>query len=264
MPALQIPPDLTMHYRIDDFTDPWTKPETILLLHGNYESNASWYGWVPQLPRSFRVVHPDMRGFGDSTPMPRDFPWTLDRIIDDYLALMRALTIDRFHLVGGKIGGTVARALAARHPEGVLTLTVVGTPPPFLPNRRSLTAECEQHGVEYWAQRTMGSRLGRMFPPDGVEWWTRFMGRAALATQLGFMETIPHSDIRANLPKIKCPTLVVTTEENPMSPVAETRAWQQMIPDSALCVLPGNSHHVAASDPKRCAQATLDFIRSKA
>jgi pimeloyl-ACP methyl ester carboxylesterase len=127
-----------------------------------------------------------------------------------------------------------------------------------------LTAECEQHGVEYWAQRTMGSRLGRMFPPDGVEWWTRFMGRAALATQLGFMETIPHSDIRANLPKIKCPTLVVTTEENPMSPVAETRAWQQMIPDSALCVLPGNSPHVAASDPKRCAQATLDFIRSKA
>jgi pimeloyl-ACP methyl ester carboxylesterase len=38
---------------------------------------------VPLLARRFRVVRPDMRGYGASTPMPRDFPWTLDVIIDD-------------------------------------------------------------------------------------------------------------------------------------------------------------------------------------
>jgi pimeloyl-ACP methyl ester carboxylesterase len=32
----------------------------------------------------YRVVRPDMRGFGASTPMPRDFPWTLDLLIDDF------------------------------------------------------------------------------------------------------------------------------------------------------------------------------------
>jgi pimeloyl-ACP methyl ester carboxylesterase len=74
------------------------------------------------------------------------------------------------------------------------------------------------------------------------------------------MQTIPHSDIRGDLPRIACPTLVITTERNPHSPVEETRAWQRAIPDSRLLVLPGNSHHVAASDPERCAQATLDFI----
>ena len=110
MPTLKSA-ELEMHYEVDDFTDPWTKPETILLLHGNCESGAAWWGWVPHLARKFRVVRPDMRGFGQSTPMPRDFPWTLDIIIDDYIRLMDALGIERFHLVGAKIGGTIARAL---------------------------------------------------------------------------------------------------------------------------------------------------------
>ena len=84
-----------------------------------------------QLYRHYRVVRPDMRGFGASTPMPRDFPWALDVIIDDYCRLMDALGIDRFHVVAAKIGGTIARAFAARRPERVRTLTVVGTPTPF-------------------------------------------------------------------------------------------------------------------------------------
>src|SRR5215475_14552421 len=118
--------DLDMHYRVDDFTDPWRQPQTILMLHGNAESGLAWYAWVPKLARHYRVVRPDMRGFGQSTPMPRDYPWTLDR-------LMEHLGIDRFHLIGAKIGGTIARAFAARRPERLKTLTVIGTPPPLRP-----------------------------------------------------------------------------------------------------------------------------------
>ena len=92
-------PDLDMHYEVDDFTDPWTRPETILLLHGNRESGASWYGWMPKLTRRLRVVRPDTRGFGQSTPMPRDFPWTLDLLIDDYNRLMDRLGVDRKSVV---------------------------------------------------------------------------------------------------------------------------------------------------------------------
>ena len=111
MPTLRIPPDLDLHYLVDDFTDPWRKPETILMLHGNAESSRSWYAWVPVLARHYRVVRPDMRGFGESTPMPAGFAWTLDVIIDDYCRLMDELGIERFHLVAAKIGGTIADML---------------------------------------------------------------------------------------------------------------------------------------------------------
>src|SRR4029077_10604731 len=155
MPNFRPSPDLDMHYEVDDFTDPWLKPETILMLHGNAESGLAWWAWVPKLARQYRVVRPDMRGFGQSTPMPRDYPWNLDRLTEDFCLLMDHLGIDRFHLVGAKMGGsiaravarrsrragpnigvTIARAFAARRPERVKTLTVVGTPPPLRPGAK--------------------------------------------------------------------------------------------------------------------------------
>ncbi len=264
MAKLRIPPDLDLFYLVDDYTDPWRMPEAVLLLHGNAESSLAWYRWAPQLARHYRVVRPDMRGFGASTPMPREFPWSLDVIHDDYLRLMDALGIPRFHLVAAKIGGTIARALAARHPDRVRTLTVVGTPPPRRKGGETiipaLREEFEQHGVEHWARRTMGKRLGTHFPPEAVEWWTTFMGRTALSTQLGFMQNIAYVDITADLPRIACPTLVITTEESGLASVEETRAWQQQIPRSTLRVLAGNSYHVAATHADQCVQATLEFL----
>src|SRR5205807_4454652 len=166
------------HYEVDDFTDPWRRPDTILMLHGNAESGLAWYGWIPALARHYQVVRPDMRGFGQSTPMPRDYPWTLDRLVEDFCLLMDHLGIDRFHLVGAKIGGTVARAFAARRPERVKTLTVVGSPPPFregvaekVPEtvkmfedhrseERRVGKECRARGARDRGRRKRGGELG--------------------------------------------------------------------------------------------------------
>lgn len=264
MPKLRIDDDLEMHYEVDDFTDPWSEPETILMLHGNAESGAVWYGWVPHLAGRYRVVRPDMRGFGQSTAMPRDYPWSLDRIVDDYVALMQGLGLKRVHLVAAKLGGTAARRFAAQYPELVETLTVAGTPPPIRDERAAIVREWlvdfEANGVEPWARRTMAGRLGGKFPPEGAEWWIRLMGRTATSTQLGFMAAIPTSNIVADLPRIQCPTLVITTEGSALGSVDVTRAWQQTIPRSELLVLPGDSYHVAASDPDLCARETLAFI----
>ena len=267
MPSFRCSPDLEMHYQVDDFTDPWTSPETILMLHGNAESGLAWYAWVPKLTRQYRVVRPDMRGFGQSSPMPRDHKWTLDELTEDFCTVMDRLGIDRFHLVGAKIGGTIARGFAARRPDRVKTLTVVGTPPPTRREAEAglpgLLRDFEEHGVEHWARQNMASRLGGAFPAEGHEWWCEYMGRTAVSTQLGFMPTIAVADIRADLPKIVCPTLVITTEESGLGSVEVTRAWQQQIPDSELLVLAGNSYHVAATHADLAADATLDFIRRR-
>jgi 3-oxoadipate enol-lactonase len=254
--------DLEMHYVVDDFTDPWTKPETILLLHGNAESSAAWYAWVPHLARRYRVVRPDRRGFGASTPMPRDYEWSFDALIDDHVRLMDALGIDRFHLVGAKWGGTLARVFAARRPERVATLTVVGTPAAARPGGEiipKLIAEFEQRGLKDWVQRTMGMRLGSSFPPEGAAHWIDFMSRAPVSSLIGF-QAINYADISAEIPKIKCPTLVITTEGSGLASIEENRAWQRKIAKSRLLVLPGDSYHVALTDPHACAKATLEFI----
>lgn len=265
MPIAKITSDLDMSYRVDDFADPWNPHETVLLLHGNAESSAAWFGWVPTLAREYRVVRPDMRGFGDSTPMQREYSWSLDRVIDDFIALMDSLAIERFHLVGAKIGGTIALRFAARYPQRVATLSVLGSP---VSGKESLgtridswIAHLERHGVESWARWTMPGRLGAGFPAAGAEWWAKLMGRTPLATQLGFISIVPGVDVTADLPGIACPALVITTQGSDLDSVAATRAWAGTIPHAEVLVMPGDSYHVAATDPERCAQATLDFIR---
>src|SRR5262249_60225533 len=70
MPTFHIPPNLDMHYEVDDYTDPWRPPATVLMLHGNAESGVAWYGWAPHRAPWYQVVRPDMRAFGASAPMP--------------------------------------------------------------------------------------------------------------------------------------------------------------------------------------------------
>ncbi len=266
MPIARVATDLDMHYVIDDYTDPWREAETILMIHGNAERGQSWYGWVPHLAREFRVVRPDTRGFGASTAMPRDFKWSIDLIIDDFLSLMKILGIERCHLIAAKLGGTIARRFAARCAQQVLTLTVAGTPPPKWDRMGAKAAhgveELEKAGVEAWARKNMAGRLGSSFPPAGVEWWTQLMSKTAISTLAGFGETVPYTDISADLPRIQCPTLVITTAQSALGSVEQTREWQVKIPNSRLLVLPGDSYHVAATDPDRCAQETRDFIHS--
>jgi 3-oxoadipate enol-lactonase len=265
MPTVRISPNLEMQYLVDDYTDPWCNPEAILLLHGAGDSGAVWYGWVPHLARRFRIVRPDIRGFGASTPMPRDFPWTLDVIIDDLIRLMDALNIKRYHLVGAKIGGTIASAFAARHPERVLTLTVGATPPALRTYTEADVAamikEWEEHGFEVPLRRTMAGRLGPEFPPNGVEWLLKLMCRSPASSWIGFMATgTARADVSSDLPRIACPTLVIVPEVSTIASLEDTRAWQKKISNSKLLVLPTNSNHVAVSHADRCAQATLEFI----
>ena len=118
----------------------------------------------------------------------------------------------------------------------------------------------EEHGVEYWARQNMANRLGSSFPKEGFEFWVQYMARTAVSTQIGFMPTIAIADIRPDIPKIKCPTLVITTEDSGLGSVDAMRAWQEQIPGSELVVLPGNSYHVAATHAEPSVKATLDFL----
>lgn len=268
MPRARITPDLEMHYRDDLFADAWRTPEPILLLHGNAESGEAWNAWLPVLGRHFRVIRPDMRGFGQSTPMSLDYPWSVDRIIEDFLALADKLGLGAFHVGAAKVACPIALRLAARHPERVRSLVVLGGivsgEVSVGPRAASWLEHIEQKGVESWARWTMPGRLGSKCDADMMEGWTKLMGKTALSTQLGFIRSVPAIDVRPDLPAIKCPTLVVTTDGSGLGSVESVRAWQTTIPNSEFMVVPGDSYHVAATHPELCAGATIDFIARRA
>jgi len=267
MPMTRTAPDLETYWCVDDFTDPWRPAPWIVLMHGVAESSDAWYGWIPHLARRYRVLRLDIRGYGRSTPMPRDHAWSLDQFGSDLLSLTRQLKIDAFHLVAAKVGGTMALHFASTREAALQSLTVLGTPVVTASAVDSgySSREIETHGVGHWARRTMRNRLGTSMSAEAQEWWAQMMEKTPASTQAGFMDFLPSIDVRPLLPRIACPTLVVTTGDptNPAQNITgleATRAWQPTIPGSELAVIPDDSFHIAATAPDRAAAVTLAFI----
>jgi 3-oxoadipate enol-lactonase len=269
MPDFHLSPGAALYYRDDDFTAPWSHAETALFLHGFAENGSVWNGWVPDLGRRFRLLRPDMRGFGRSTPMPADYAWSLDGIIDDYVRLADRLRVERFHLVGAKIAGAIALRFAALYRQRVLSVTVAAA---RLRGREALggrsaevIAQIERGGVGGWARATNARRLGSAAPPEMQAGWIDLMALTPASTAVGFVRNSGAIDTVPDLPNVACPTLVIATEGSGINDsVAAVRAWQTEIPNSELLVLPYDSYHIAATHPRECAQAMLGFLERNA
>jgi pimeloyl-ACP methyl ester carboxylesterase len=80
--------------------------EPVVLVHGNLSTSRFYEHLMPELPSRYRVIAPDMRGFGDSEPAPLDATRGLADWADDTAALLRALDVTAPpHLVGWSTGG---------------------------------------------------------------------------------------------------------------------------------------------------------------
>lgn len=263
MPSFEVSPGVRLAYQVDDFTDPWAPAPAVLMLHGLAESGEAFRPFVPYLSRRARVIRLDLRGYGESTPMPANHPWRFDQLVEDVVALLSHLGIPRLHLVGGKIGGTIALAVAARHPELVDRLAVLGGPA-SLRGMAARTpvwrAQIARDGVPAWVAESNAGRMGTRMSPEALAWWTELMGRTAASTLEGFLQMVPGVDVTEEVDRIRAPTLVVTTTGSGLGSVEEVRVWQERIPGSRLVVVENDSYHVAASDPDETAALVRDFL----
>jgi pimeloyl-ACP methyl ester carboxylesterase len=115
--------------------------ETVVLLHGFGESSYSWRKVMPELARSFRVVAPDLNGFG-WTERPRDpGSYTLEGQERLVLGVLGALGVARAQFVGHSYGGSLTLFLASRHADLVRTMVLIDSAAPtYSEDRRSRVA----------------------------------------------------------------------------------------------------------------------------
>ena len=251
-------PDCKLFYEVDDHTDPWTRPDTVLFVHGFTECTEAWRAWVPHFSRRYRMVRIDQRGFGQSGAVPKDYPLTTELYVEDLARLIRHVGPGPVHVVGGKSGGISVMMLAATRPELVKTITV-SCSPVTPPNAAGWIEEIERTGVRSWARRTQRERMGSRMPDAGIEWWSDMMGRTAVSTFHAYMRWVGRIDIREDIKRIRCPALVIGTDTARRGK-AEFEGWQKTIPGSELAMLPMDGYHAAGTDPDTTARVALDFI----
>lgn len=263
MPMLKTAPGIEIHYTVDDFTDPWVRVPTTIMIHGLAESGEAFRAFVPALARQTRLVRMDLRGYGRSPALPAEHPWRFDALVEDVVQLIGALDTPKVHLVGGKIGGTIALAVAARHPALIGRLAVLGAPASLrdmITRTPAWRKQIAEEGVIAWVRATNSGRMGSRMTPAQLEWWAALMGRTATSTLEGFLQMVPNVDVTEEVGRITASTLVVTTTGSGLGSVDSVRTWQERIAGSRLMVLENDSYHVAASDPDEVAALVRNFL----
>ena len=99
----------------------------VVLLHDLFEDRRSFDGLVPALAGRYRLVAPDLPGFGESEkPPPSAYPYTVEAFAESVADVLAALRSAPATLVGHGLGAAVALTLASDHPELVQRLVLVG------------------------------------------------------------------------------------------------------------------------------------------
>ncbi len=103
--------------------------EAVVLLHGWPQDHTAWQRVTPLLHAAgLRTLAPDQRGYSRGARPSRPTAYGMRELVADVVALLDQAGVDRAHLVGHDWGGSVAWAVAERHPERLRSLTVLSTP----------------------------------------------------------------------------------------------------------------------------------------
>jgi pimeloyl-ACP methyl ester carboxylesterase len=160
MPFAEISTGACLHY---EDLNPDADRIPVVCLHGLLGTGPKDLGhvldWLAE--EGYQVIAPSLRGYGESTPKPRDFPFRFyNRDAEDVLAFLDALEIKRCHLFGYSDGGEVALICAGTEPERFTTVATVGSVGyqgqkvrqvvmGYRPGREWITSEeIEMHNIE--------------------------------------------------------------------------------------------------------------------
>lgn len=245
-------------------------PQAVLLLHAFPFDGRLWDEQLARLPRRWRIVAPDLRGFGASELGDVDV-LTMDLLADDLAGLLDRLELERAAVCGLSMGGYVALALWRRHRERVRALALCDTraTPDTEEARRARYALIEriaQEGAAAAADtllpRLLAERTRRERPEVAERLRTLILEQppdALIAALRGLAE---RPDATPLLPGITVPTLVLRGAEDALVAATEAEALAAAIPDARLVTIPGTGHLPNVEDPAAFDRALVHFLEA--
>lgn len=218
----------------------------LVLVMGTGADHTSWARQIAALAGTFRILAPDNRGSGRSTPAPGDDA-TCATFATDVIGVVDALGIGDFHVAGYSLGAAIAMEVALRCQQRVLGASFHagwGWPNPATTTalERSLTAATESANafLEAACRRNL-SREFRESPAFESFLWNVTHG-AHRATQRGIVAQTKaglRHDIRGRIERLTCPVLVTAGEHDPVAPPEVAEDLAASIPGARLHVFRG-------------------------
>jgi pimeloyl-ACP methyl ester carboxylesterase len=262
MPFAKLDATLEMYYEDDSYADPWRHPETVVLHHGNAKNARLWYAWVPLLARQYRVIRLDARGFGRSSLPPEGYDWSLSNFATDVLHLLDHLELEKVHLIGETVGGTISLRFAYEHPERLHSLAVCSSPYKFtgVATFTDYYNLVQEEGVASWVRKTADRRVDPKSDPEHHQWYIDQMSQTSQRVVLETLAYLASQDLADILPQIKTPALIMVAEDSVANNPDRTHGMADLMPNARLLAIPGTTGYVQHSAPEKCVTAWREFV----
>ena len=243
----------------------------VVLLHGFPLSADMWRAQVANPPEGWRLIAPDLRGFGQSgaTPGSPVNAVSMDDYAADVLAFMDSLKLDEAVIGGLSMGGYITFAMHRLEPDRFSGMVLADTrsgadTPQAREGRVRLREVLAKDGPRGVADEVLPKQLGektRAEKPDCVKEARALIESATPeAIDAAIVALMGRPDSTPGLSAIGCATLVVVGEQDEITPPAESEAMQRAIPRSTLCVIPGAGHLSCLEQPEAFSRALADFL----
>jgi 3-oxoadipate enol-lactonase len=269
MPEVRRAGKPTLHYALDDFTDPWRHAPYLILQHGYGRSGRFWYSWVPYLSRFYKVVRPDLRGLGQSeVATDLETGLNVESYIEDLLAIIDALGGGPVHYCGESLGGILGMVLAAQHPQKLRTLSLVAAP--LMINQDTQRAFAFNHPTWQDALKQMGSRKwaeaansATRFPegtdPGLLAWYANEMGKSRVEVLIRMSRIASSVNATSYLDRIQTPTLGLYPEHAPVTIQSQESTLKERIRSLKIVHVPSRHHTIQNIMPATLAKEVLHF-----
>jgi pimeloyl-ACP methyl ester carboxylesterase len=241
---------------------------TLLLLHGAVCDSRVWRVELDAFSSDFTVVAWDAPGCGGSADPPLTF--RMAEFGDCLAQFVDALGLAPAHVLGHSWGSTLALELCRQRPELVRSLVLVGgyagwagsLPPDETERRLRFALEVADLGPGTFDPATMRGLFSDAMPDDRADELVAIMREVRPAGTRTMAHALAEADLRALLPRIDSPTLLVHGSHDERSSLDVAEALHTEIPRSVLTVLPGLGHECFLEDAAAFEAAVRAFLRT--
>lgn len=229
----------------------------LILIHGFPDFWYSWRDQMPVLARHFQVVAIDQRGYNLSDKPQGVEHYTMDKLTDDVLAVVKHFRREKAVVVGHDWGGAVAWSFAMKYPQHLDRLVVLNLPHPKCMSRE-LANNPEQQKNSQYARNFQKPDAHKALNPAMLTFWVKepearklyveAFQRSSLEAMLNYYQANyprePYKD-EVNYPRVAAPVLMIHgLKDQYLLPGALNDTWKWLDGDFTLVTIPGAGHFV--------------------
>jgi pimeloyl-ACP methyl ester carboxylesterase len=238
--------------------------KTLVLIHGLGASAERWNQVIPMFAKQFRVVVPDLIGFGYSDKPLVDY--TPEFFLDFLEKFFMASDVDRPNIIGSSLGGQLSAEYASLHSQNIEKLVLVS---PAGAMKQSTPALDAYIMAALYPNDQSAKNAFEMMEASGEDVEDNivngFVERMRLPNaKLAFMSTVlglKNSElITAKLPSISVPTLIIWGSNDPVIPIDYADDFISSIQDCMFFRMDGCGHTPYVQDPSLFASKVLEFL----